>query len=313
MRIAFFGTDDYSLEHLKAVLEAGHDVVLVVSQPDRPKGRGRKIVPTPVKVLALEKGLRLVQPSKLGSEDFIEILEGSRPDVAVVASFGKIIPGRVLEIPRFGFYNVHPSLLPKYRGASPIRRALERGEKETGVTIFKVVEKLDSGPIALQKKLGIGEYETYGELRKRLIDLGRDLLKEFLDVLDSGEVVLRPQNDEEASYAPKVSREDLALDFSRPCVEVKDKIRAYDPSPGVIARLGGVKVKLFGVKGLEEGLCEIPGKLISIEEDGAWIGCGDGKILVGYIQFPGKRVMRFWDAKNGRKISTGDVLERVEF
>ncbi len=311
MRVVFFGTDDYSLEHLKALIEKGCEIVLVVSQPDKPKGRGLRSAPTPVKEYCEREGIDVVQPESLKSEGLLEMLREKRPDVGVVASFGKIIPKRVLEVPNLGCFNVHPSLLPKYRGASPIRRTLENGERKTGVTVFKMTEKLDSGPIALQREIEIGDFETYGELRKRLIDLGKILLKEFVDLLDSGRIEFTPQEEDRASYAPKISKGDLILDFSKSCVKVKDKIRAYDPDPGVVVNLRGTTVKIFQVIDLSEEISGKPGEVIDINKKGAWVGCEGGAVLIESLQFPGRRVMSFWEAKNGRKVSVGDVFERV--
>ena len=297
------GSDEYSAEHLKHLAEMGISVDLVITQPDRPRGRGKKVRPTPVKETAEKLGIDVIHPEDLKS--IVEKL--SSYDLGILVSFGRIIPPEVLRAPRLGIFNVHPSLLPKYRGASPINRALENGEKETGVTIMKVTEKLDAGPIVLQRRVEIGPFETFGELERRLIELGKEMLEEFFEMLKKGELELVPQDDSKASYAPKIRKEDLIVDFSKECEVVKNKIRAYDPKPGAISEVNDTIVKLFGVKSIESETGE-PGKVISITKEGALVGCSNGSVLIEKIQFPGKKVMTFWDAFNGRKIKEGDVF-----
>ena len=303
MRVFFMGSDEYSAQHLKHLVDIGVNVDLVVTQPDRPKGRGKKLRPTPVKETAMRLGLEVIHPKDLRS--ITERL--SSYEIGILVSFGRIIPPEVLRAPKLGIFNVHPSLLPKYRGASPINRALENGEKETGVTIMKVTEKLDAGPIALQRRVEIGPFETFGELERRLTELGKEMLEEFFEILEKGELELTPQDDSLASYAPKIRKEDLIVDFSKECEIVKNKIRAYDPKPGVMSNLNGTIVKLFGVKSIESEKGE-PGRIIRITREGALVGCSSGSVLIEKVQFPGKKVVNFWDAFNGRKVKEGDVF-----
>lgn len=301
MKVVFLGTDEYAASHLRCLMEKGIDVVLAVSQPDRLKGRGRKLLPTPVKEIALKCGLEVIQPQKLTKEIAKRL---SNFDIGIVVSYGKIIPESVFTAPRYGMFNVHPSLLPRWRGAAPIQRALEAGDAETGVTIFRVEKELDSGPIALQEKLKIGEYETYGELEKRLINLGCDMLIEFLRLVEDERIDLRPQKGRPI-YARKINKDDTMVDFSADAIEVKNKIRAYDPKPGAWALLREERVKLSGVKGVYLDVYEPFGKILKISREGGVISCGSGAVLVEKIQFPGKKPVSFQDALNGRLLSEG--------
>ncbi len=305
MKVVFFGTDDFSAEHLRFLLENGVDIGLVITQPDRPKGRGKKLLPTPVKLVASEFKVEVIQPESLKNSELEKVIKNY--DVGIVVSFGQIIPQRILDAPKHGLFNLHPSLLPRWRGASPIQRALEAGDKETGVTIFKIVMKLDSGPIALQKKVKVGEYETYGILSERLLKLGQTMLLEFLDLLKKGKINLKPQSNEGVTYAKKISKDDLKIDFYEEALKVKNKIRAYDPKPGAFCFLKKERVKLFGVKAVISGN-DIPGKVLNISKEGAVISCGKDSVLIERIQFPGKKPMNFVDAQNGRLLSVGDVF-----
>ena len=299
------GTDEYAAEHLKFLLENAIEISFVISQPDRPKGRGKKLLPTPVKSVAQQYGIEIIQPRKL-VKDISERLKSF--DIGIVVSYGKIIPQHMLEAPRLGLYNVHPSLLPRWRGAAPIQRALEAGDQITGVTIFKVIKELDAGPIAIQRKVNIGYYETYGELSKRLIKLGSEMLLELLLMAKSGNIPLKPQPNDGVTYARKIEKEDLKVDFFEPAEKVKNRIRAFDPKPGVYAFLKDKRVKLFGVlEVLKDSLT--PGTIFKINKEGAIIGCGEGAVKVAFVQFPGKKPVKFIEAANGRLIKESDVLK----
>jgi len=299
------GTDEYAAEHLKFLLKNNVKISLVISQPDRPKGRGKKLLPTSTKLVAQEFGVEIIQPQKLT----IKISERLREfDLGIVVSYGKIIPQHVLDAPRLGLYNVHPSLLPRWRGAAPIQRALEAGDQKTGVTIFKVIKELDAGPIALQRQINIGYYETYGELSERLIELGNRMLLEFLKLAENGNIKLKPQPNEGAIYAKKIEKDELKVDFFEPAEKVKDKIRAFDPKPGVYAFLEDKRVKLFGVVNILK-ISSIPGSILKIDKDGAIISCGEGAVKVAFVQFPGKKPIRFIEAVNGRLIKEGNKFK----
>ncbi|MCD6550850.1 methionyl-tRNA formyltransferase [Thermotoga sp.] len=308
MKVVFVGTPEFAAEILKHMVESGINIVGVITQPDKPKGRGRKTLPTPVKVAAKKLELPCIQPESINREESLEFLRSVNPDVLVVASYGKMLGGRVLSLPKRGCYNVHPSLLPKYRGASPIQRVLENGEKKTGVTIYRMVKELDAGPIALQREVDIDPFETFDQLEKKLIELSKEMVLEFLEKLEKGKVDLKEQDHVRATYAPLIKKEDLVIDFSKDAEMVKNKIRAYDSKPGARAFLNEKEVKLFGAMAVDCSDDE-PGLIHYIDREGAWIGTARGRVKVKYLQLPGKRKLTFWELKNGRLIEEGMKLE----
>ncbi|MCS7174449.1 methionyl-tRNA formyltransferase [Pseudothermotoga sp.] len=296
MKVLFLGTPNFAAEHLKALLENYVNVVAVVTQPDKPAGRGLKPTPSPVKLLAKKAAIPVYEQLKLVPFEML------KPDICIVVAYGRIISKHYLDM--LPFYNVHPSLLPEYRGAAPIQRAIENGEKITGVTIFKLTEQLDAGPIAMQESLKIGEFETFDEVEAKLVELGCKMLIDFLK--DPFSHPLTPQDESRASYAPKIEEKDLLVDFSRPVEKVKDKIRAYDSKPGARAVLNGVYVKIFGAKSIERCETDEPGVIAHINHDGALVTTSSGLVLVSHIQFPGKRKMKFSEAFNGRLLKIND-------
>ncbi len=307
MRILFMGTPEFAASYLEYLIENGFDVVAVITQKDKPRGRGQKLLPTPVKEVGLKYGLPTFQPANL-NRDGMEIIEKYRPEIGIVVAYGRLIKNPFLEaIP---FYNIHTSLLPKYRGPAPMQRAIENGENVTGVTIFKISEGMDEGDIALQCAFEIGQCETFGQVYEKMITHGTQLLKEFLARYP---IELVPQDHLLATYAPKITKEDLYVDFSRPAVVVRNKIRAYDPNPGVRTRFGDIEIKLFGACDMERILSnpfnEIEvGKIVKIDKNGALIKTLDNGLWVSHVQFPGKGKITFGDAKNGGLISEGDTL-----
>ena len=228
MRILFMGTPDFAAASLKAMTDAGLDVVGVVSQPDRPKGRGHKLVPTDVKAAALEAGIEnIYQPEKLRNGELQPVLDELKPELIVVVAYGKILPDYIIDYPKYGCVNVHASLLPKYRGAGPIQWAIINGEKVTGVTTMKMDSGLDTGDMLLKAETEIGEYETAEELFDRLAVIGGDLLLKTIDGLEKGSITPTPQNDEEHTYAPMISRETGVIDWSKSAREISKLIRMY--------------------------------------------------------------------------------------
>jgi methionyl-tRNA formyltransferase len=310
LRILFLGTPEFAARYLEFLLEKGYNVVAVISQADKPRGRGQKLLPTPVKEVALKHNIPVFQPKSLVKEG-TEIIEKYKPDIGIVVAYGRLLKKPFLDaIP---FYNVHASLLPRYRGAAPMQRCLEAGEKVTGVTIFKISEGMDDGDIALQKPFEIGECETLGELYEKMINYGTELLDEFLKRYP---VPLVQQDHSQASYAPTIDKNDLHVDFSMPAEMVRNKIRAYDPVPGVKARLNDTEVKLFGACVIEkndEYSAYKPGTIISVDKsNGGLIVCGKDALWIKYIQFPGKSKIGFSDAKNGGLVREGMCLERID-
>ncbi len=303
MRILFLGTPEYSARHLEAILNEGFEVVAVVTQPDKPRGRGLKLSASAVKNLASKRGIPVFMRLKEVPFDHL------KPEVGIVVAYGAMIKKQYLDLLPYGFYNVHPSLLPKYRGAAPIHRAIENGEKVTGVTIFKLIEELDAGPIAVQQQVEIGEFENFRQVEEKLIKVGCKLLVELLRNLHV--VKLTPQDDRLATYAPKLNVNDLLVDFSKTANEVKNKIRAYDPEPGARAFLNGEPVKLFSVVRIEQDQVHEPGKIVKIDKVGGHISTADGLVILSEIQFPSKKRMSFLSAMNGRLIKIGDRFKIV--
>ena len=296
MRILFLGTPHFAAKHLETLLKEGLDVVAVVTQADKPFGRGLRLTPSPVKVLAQQAKIPVYEQLKQVPFDVLNI------DICIVVAYGKIIPRKYLDM--LAFYNVHPSLLPKYRGAAPIQRAIENGEESTGVTIFKLTDQLDAGPIVMQESVEIEEFETFDEVEAKLLNLGCQMLVEFLKDPFSHDLV--PQDESQASYAPKIEEKDLLVDFAQPAERVKDKIRAYDSRPGARTFLNGQCVKLFGVRAIEPCSTNVPGTVIRINRDGAFVATSTGLVLISHVQFPGKRKMTFFEAYNGRLIKIND-------
>jgi len=296
MRILFLGTPHFAAKHLETLLKEGLDVVAVVTQADKPFGRGLRLTPSPVKVLAQQAKIPVYEQLKQVPFDVLNI------DICIVVAYGKIIPRKYLDM--LPFYNVHPSLLPKYRGAAPIQRAIENGEESTGVTIFKLTDQLDAGPIVMQESVEIEEFETFDEVEAKLLNLGCQMLVEFLKDPFSHDLV--PQDESQASYAPKIEEKDLLVDFAQPAERVKDKIRAYDSRPGARTFLNGQCVKLFGVRAIEPCSTNVPGTVIRINRDGAFVATSTGLVLISHVQFPGKRKMTFFEAYNGRLIKIND-------
>lgn len=296
MRILFLGTPHFAAKHLEKLLKEGLDVVAVVTQADKPFGRGLRLTPSPVKVLAQQAKIPVYEQLKQVPFDVLNI------DICIVVAYGKIIPRKYLDM--LAFYNVHPSLLPKYRGAAPIQRAIENGEESTGVTIFKLTDQLDAGPIVMQESVEIEEFETFDEVEAKLLNLGCQMLVEFLKNPFSHDLV--PQDESQASYAPKIEEKDLLVDFAQPAERVKDKIRAYDSRPGARTFLNGQCVKLFGVRAIEPCSTNVPGTVIRINRDGAFVATSTGLVLISHVQFPGKRKMTFFEAYNGRLIKIND-------
>ncbi|MGY4686244.1 methionyl-tRNA formyltransferase [Petrotoga sp. DB-2] len=303
-KIVFMGTPDFGAEVLEELINNNFNVVGVFSQPDRPKGRGKKLQPTPVKEVALKYNVPVFQPKSVNKGEGFDFLKELNPDIIITAAFGKILRKNVLKLPPKGCWNVHASLLPKYRGAAPIQRAIENGENETGITIFKMVEALDAGDIAIQKRISIEINDNYGIVYEKLLLLAKEIVLEFLNSFD--QLTLKPQNEEEASYAEKITKGDLIVDFNNDTIKVHNKIRAYDPYPGVRSVYEKEEVKIFGSEFSPDLLStenkEEPGTIIDIEKDGILVKCRDGAVKIKEIQFPGRKKITTIDAINGKKL-----------
>lgn len=309
-KMIFMGTPDFAVPTLKALIDHGHDVMAVVSQPDRPKGRGKKLTSPPVKLLALEHGLEVLQPEKVSEEPFCRLIEEKSPDLIIVVAFGQILKKRLLDIPKWGVINIHGSLLPEYRGAAPIQRAVVNDEPVTGLTVMRMDEGMDTGPILFQEEVPVLPDETAGRLYDRLALMAGDSIIKALEHMSKYPIRERPQIEALATYAPKIDREMCLIDWTRPADRVSALIRGLDPKPGAYSLLGGKEVKLFSSRvasqtALGEG---IPGRVIRPGDGGLIVETGRGAVEINEIQYPGKKRLPVADFLRGFALPEGTRL-----
>ncbi len=307
LRIVFMGTPDFAVPTLQAILGAGHEVVSVYTQPPRAAGRGMALRKSPVHQAAEQAGLPVLTPERLKSAEQHERFRALRPDVAVVVAYGLILPKAILEAPRFGCLNVHASLLPRWRGAAPISRAIMAGDRETGVTIMRIGEGLDAGPVCLEARVGIGPEETAGDLHDRLAALGGRLLVEALAKLEKGELACRPQHDEAATYAPKLDPKETRINWRLLARDVHDRIRGLSPHPGAWFEvdLGGKRER---IKVLRSKIAEgagIPGALL---DDRLTVACGEGAVRLTEVQRAGRKPMAAEEFLRGSPLTSGTII-----
>lgn len=311
MRVLFMGTPDFAAQCLEAVLSDGkYEVIGVVSQPDRPKGRGHKLVPTAVKTVAVSHNITVYQPEELRGYSFLTELENLRPDIIVVVAYGQILPEYILDYPKYGCINVHGSLLPKYRGAAPIQRAVINGETKTGVTTMYMEKSLDTGDIILKAETEIGEYETAGELFDRLAVIGGDLLVETLDRIDKGTATREAQDGSLSTYADMLNKNTGKIVWSDSARCIINLIRGTNPWPLAYTDYNGEIMKIFTAKmGDSVSKCSA-GEIISVDKSGIAVCCGDGKsIVIKELQFKGGKRMDVASYLNGHSISVGTILK----
>jgi methionyl-tRNA formyltransferase len=304
------GTPAFAVPALRGLVEAGYPVVGVVTQPDRPRGRKRTRVPSPVKQYSLDRGLEVWQPLKLTDPSFIGLLRNIAPDVIVVVAYGRILPPAVLQIPRLGCINVHASLLPRYRGAAPIHWAIINGEAETGVTTMLMDEGLDTGPVLLQQSIPIGPDDNMGLVHDRLARLGATVLVETLDRLGGGRLKARPQEEALATYAPPIRREHELVVWARTAVEIKNQVRGLDPWPGAFTLLDGREMKLWRAEVVDrtDGSGK-PGQVLSADPtQGLVVGTGRGALRICELQPAGGRRMPAADFLRGHPLPEGIVF-----
>lgn len=304
MRIIFFGTPEFAVPSLGKLLEKGYEVVSVVTQPDRVKGRGHKLAQPPVKELALSKGIRVMQPANIKSPEFLEALSGLRPDAIAVVAYGKILPSSLLRLSPLGSINVHASLLPKYRGAAPIQRALINGEMKTGITTMLMDEGLDTGDILLQEETEIREEDNAYTLSIRLSGIGASLLPKTIDGLSDHSIQPLPQRGE-PSYAPPLRKEEGRIQWSSPARSIADLIRGTYPWPGAYCYLKGERITILRAKALEQGGATVPGRIEKVGEDEFQIGTVSGTLSVLEVKPEGKKSMSAADFARGRHLREG--------
>lgn len=309
MKIIFMGTAEFGLPSLERLLESSHTVQAVVTGPDRRKGRGLKVVHSPVKAFAEEKHIPILQPERLHNAEFVSTLKEYHPDLFVVVAF-RILPREVFEIPVQGTINLHASLLPKYRGAAPIQWALIRGEKRTGVTTFFIDERIDTGNLILQKEMGIDENETAGQLHDKLALLGAEVLLETVELIGLGRAVRKPQDDGQATTAPKLKKEEGRIDWSKKAIDIKNHVRGMNPFPGAFTEWKGRIVKVhrtqLATDGMERG---VPGEVVRIDSRaGLIVSTGEGALSLAELQPEGKRRMSGLEFVRGYRVKEGDVF-----
>jgi methionyl-tRNA formyltransferase len=301
-RLMFMGTPEFAVPSLRMLIDAGYPVVGAVTQPDKPKGRGRHLQPSPVKELAEANGLLVLQPERVRDDTFLQIFRGLNPDLVIVAAFGQILPGEILERPKLGCLNVHPSLLPRYRGAAPLNWSLIRGEKTTGVTIMMMDAGVDTGDIILQEETPIGERETCDELHDRLAGLGANLLLAAIRQFEAGTATRTPQNHKQATYAPRLKKEDGLIDWSRNAVDIVNLIRGLSSTPGAYTYLDGKVFRIFMAAAEAGAGTEEKGWIGPSTKAGLPVTAGGGCVRLQDVQLEGKNRMAIQDFLRGYRI-----------
>lgn len=303
LRIAFAGTPQFALPALRALLGSAHEVVGVLTQPDRPAGRGREMRASPVKLLAQSAGLPVAQPATLRTPEGRIALASWEPDLLVVVAYGLILPAAALLVPRMGCVNIHGSLLPRWRGAAPIQRAILAGDAETGVTIMQLDEGLDTGPILLERPRPIGTNENAGDLHDALAELGASALLETVEGLAGGTMKSRPQPAIGASHAPKIEKSEAPLDWNASAIQLHRQVRAFNPWPIAETRFAGESLRILRASVVGQGTRQLaPGTLLGLGDEGLHVACGDGVLALGELQRPGKRAVSARDFANAVRL-----------
>ncbi|MBN1684362.1 MAG: methionyl-tRNA formyltransferase [Gammaproteobacteria bacterium] len=302
LKILFAGTPDFAAQHLKALLDHHYRVSAIFTQPDRPAGRGQKIKPNEVKALALNHYIPVYQPTTLKDEKIQEKIKSLAPDLIIDVAYGLFLPKEILEIPRLGCINVHPSLLPRWRGAAPIPYAILAGDQETGVSIMQVDEGWDTGDILRQESCPIYGTDTAGDLYDRLLNLGIKNLIEVIDKLASGQRLKSKKQDEnKATYAKKITKQDAKIDWNTPAVAIDRKIRALNPIPGAYTEMGEIPVQIWQAVPLNIGEKAEPGTILRLNKDSIDVATAEGVLRIQKLQFPGKKALSVLDVLNSKK------------
>jgi len=307
-KIIFMGTPEFAVPSLKILVENNYPIATVVTQPDRPSGRGRKCVAPPVKIAAEKYNLPVVQPERVRDEEYLDTFRKLSPDMVVLVAFGQILPLGIIEFPKMGCINVHPSLLPKYRGAAPINRALIKGESTTGVTTILMGEGVDSGDILLQEETMIETDETYGKLRERLSHMGANLLLKTVRGIVEGSINKIPQNHSLATYAPRLKKEDGIINWQADIRDILNLIRGLYPSPCAYTFVSGKKLKIFAAAGEESSVPERAGRIVSETKKGLQVAAQNGYIYLEEVQLENRKRMPVADFLRGYKILSEETL-----
>ncbi|CEN26425.1 methionyl-tRNA formyltransferase [Paraclostridium sordellii] len=308
MKIVFMGTPEFAVPCLQKIIDEGHEVLAVVTQPDKPKGRGKKLAMPPVKELALKYNIDVYQPVKAREDSFVEKLKEINPELIVVVAFGQILPKSILDIPKFGCVNVHASLLPKYRGAAPLNWVIINGEEKTGVTTMYMDVGLDTGDMILKSEIPLDDEITAGELHDKMMVQGAEVLKDTIDLISKGEAPREKQNDEETCYSPIMDKSLGNIDWSKSATDIHNLIRGVNPWPSAYTTYDKQTMKIWKTKVLDKLSGKTPGTILSVDKNGIEVSTGDKVLQISEIQMSGKKRMIVSEYIKGNDISTGIVL-----
>jgi len=309
MVVVFFGTPQFAVPTLRRLLDSTHSVAGVITQPDRPRGRGQKITHAPVKALALERGIPVYQPDRLKPAEVGDTLRGWGADLGVVAAYGRIIPEHLLTIPRLGMINVHASLLPKYRGAAPVHRAVINGDRQTGVTIMRVVKELDAGGMFATVTRPIGPDETSDVVESALADMGAELLVTVVEQLGSGNAREEPQDNTQATYASRLTKEEGLIDWTRSASDIHNRVRGLYPWPHAYTFFKGTRLIILRSEVADAGASATsPGTILRATSEAIHVATGDGELAILEVQPEGRRAMRAHDFLLGHRLATGETF-----
>jgi methionyl-tRNA formyltransferase len=312
MRLVFMGTPDFAVTSMKALLNSSEEIVGVVTQPDRPRGRGMKLSPSPVKALAMEHGIPVYQPEKAWDNEFLQVMRELSPDILVVVAYGQILKEPLLKLPPYGAINVHASLLPKYRGAAPIQRVIMAGEKETGVTIMQMDKGMDTGDILCQAKVRIEDEDTSGTLHDKLSSVGANTLIKTLKGIGEGTIRPIPQDHHQATYAPKISKEEGHINWEDSAYAIWNLVRALNPVPGAYTYHGELLLKIWSLSKIHMEVPEtaLPGEVMVVDNTkGIYVATGDGMVCIEEVQPEGRRRLHASEYIRGYRIEPGQVLD----
>jgi methionyl-tRNA formyltransferase len=316
LKIIFAGTPEFAAEHLKALIGSRHKIIAVYSQPDRPAGRGKKLTASPVKEVALAHNIPVYQPLNFKTDEAKAELAALGADLMVVVAYGLILPKAVLDTPRLGCINVHASILPRWRGAAPIQRAIEAGDAETGVTIMQMDVGLDTGDMLIKVFCPILATDTGGILHDRLLTIGTPALLEALTQIESGQIHPVKQDDSLSNYAPKLNKEEAALNWNLPAIELERKVRAFNPFPVAHTKPSGSsdesRIRIWAAKAIDKPSGAKRGSITQIDGDGLWVACAQGQLILEQLQLPGKKAMAIGEILRGHSdlFKVGDLLEQ---
>lgn len=310
MRVIFMGTPDFAVGTLEEIIKEGHEVVLVVSQPDKAVGRSKALKYTPVKACAIQHGIEVYQPEKIRAEECVEYLRGYQPDIIIVEAFGQIVPKSILDMPKYGCVNVHASLLPKYRGAAPIQWTVINGDKVTGVTTQRMDTGIDTGDMIMKEEVLLREDETGGSLFDRLAEVGAKLCVKTMAAIENGTAVYTPQNEAETTHTGKIRKEMGSIDWTKNAETIECLIRGLDPWPSAYTRLGDKTLKIWKAKVVSHEVNAAPGCIIKVTKDTMWVQTGNGVLELVEVQLEGKKRMTTEAFLNGYTVEEGTYFKR---